>query len=63
MDKFKTVVFSWIIISILVIYIDKHYYNPEYVMVSKCHKAEIKMLGDRAFCIDCKLFCEIERKK
>tara|TARA_R110002096_G_scaffold293625_2_gene488003 strand:- start:822 stop:1004 length:183 start_codon:yes stop_codon:yes gene_type:complete len=33
----------------------------EYIPLSECHNAEIKIYHDRPMCTECKLYCEVRK--
>ena len=57
--NYKLVVGLWSILAISIIYWDANRHK-DYVLLSDCHNARIKVYHDRPMCTECKLYCEVK---
>ena len=60
--NYKLIIGLWIMLSASIVYWDMHRYY-DIVPLSDCHGAKIKIYHDKPVCIECKMFCEISKKK
>ena len=54
------VIFTWVIMTVAVVFIHIHYVG-DHIPVSDCHLAEIRTYHDRPMCTKCKMFCEVKK--
>ena len=59
--NYKLVLVLWTIFAASVIYWDMHRYDD--ILLSECHKAEVKIYKDRYLCSKCEKWCEIVNGK